>query len=107
MAMPYRIARFHVPESNIPAAKAAIEEFARAIGEKEPRTLRYDAFREEDGGFLHVMEFADAAAEVAHRGTPHVRAFVDVLYPLCDVKPAFVELTPVARARDPRVSCDR
>jgi quinol monooxygenase YgiN len=96
--MSIRIARFHVEPQHLDRAALAIEEFTRSVGEREPGTLRYESFRDANGGFVHVMEFVDAAAELAHRGTEHVRRFVDVLYPLCDEKPTFTDMTPVAQA---------
>ncbi|HEU5317685.1 MAG TPA: antibiotic biosynthesis monooxygenase [Chloroflexota bacterium] len=49
----------------------------------EPGTLLYVAMRdaEDENGFLHVMAFADEAAEQAHRTSAPVQRFVEVLYP--------------------------
>ena len=44
---------------------------------------------------VHLMSFVDEEAERIHRSTPHVKKFVEILYPNCDEAPAFVDLTLV------------
>ena len=97
--MKHRTARFRVAREHVAAAREAIATFVAGITAHEPGTLRYESFVEPDGvTFLHVMTFVDDAAEAAHRATPHVAAFVARLYPLCEVRPEFVELSAVAHS---------
>ena len=65
----------------------------------EPGTLRYESFREADGvTYVHVMAFADDAAEKAHRETEHMKKFVADLYPRCEVQPVFADLKKISGA---------
>jgi quinol monooxygenase YgiN len=102
--MKHRIARFKVDPRRLADARRAISSFIEAVGRLEPGTLAYEAFQEPEGVFLHFMTFESEAAESLHRSTPHVRRFVDELYPLCVEKPLFTELTSVAEVRRGRSS---
>ena len=96
--MRYRIARFRVRASEAAAAEKAIIAFVAKVAD-EPMTLRYESFREPDGvSYLHLMAFADDAAEEAHRETGHMKEFVAALYPKCEVQPVFAELKMVSGA---------
>jgi quinol monooxygenase YgiN len=65
----------------------------------EPGTLRYESFREADGvSYLHLVGFADDAAQEAHERTEHLRRFVAELGPLCEVQPVFADLKMVSGA---------
>lgn len=85
----HRIARFQVRPGQDSQALEVVRTFVGKIGESEPGTLRYESYQEveQPARFLHVMEFADAAAEEVHEGTAHVKAFVDALHPLCETPP--------------------
>lgn len=74
----------------------AIRTFVEHTG-TEPGTLRYESWRsvEHPNEFLHVIEFADEAAEQAHGSSDAVRAFTDVLYPTCEEPPRFDRWDPV------------
>jgi quinol monooxygenase YgiN len=96
--MRHRIARFRVRPAEVAAAERAIIEFVARVAD-EPGTLRYESFREADGvSYVHVMTFADDAAEEAHRGTEHVKKFVADLYPRCEVQPVFTDLKKISGA---------
>jgi quinol monooxygenase YgiN len=96
--MKYRIARFRVRASEAAAVEKAIIAFVAKVAD-EPGTLRYESFREADGvSYLHLMAFADDAAEEAHRQTEHVKEFVAGLYPKCEQQPVFTDLKMVSGA---------
>lgn len=91
--MKYVMARYKVKKEKVEEVKRAIKEFVDGIRRNEPDTLFYDAFQEEDDvSFVHFMCFKDGKAQEFHRSTPHVKKFVDVLYPDCEEKPTFTEL---------------
>jgi quinol monooxygenase YgiN len=100
-----RVARFRVCPDQLDRAQAAIREFVTHVAADEPGTLRYEALAEAGGASgLHFMEFADAHAEAEHRRTPHLRRFVEAIYPICAEAPSFAELTPVAQAGAPGIA---
>ena len=79
-----KTARFQVRSDAVDEAIVAITTFVDEIARSEPDTLFYTAFQAADdpARFTHFFAFRDEAAEEAHRGTPWVKAFTDVLYPL-------------------------
>jgi len=96
--MRWRMARFRVRPSEVTAAEKAIIAFVAKVAD-EPGTLRYESFREADGvSYLHLMAFADAAAEEAHKQTDHAKQFVADLYPRCEAQPVFTDLTMISGA---------
>ena len=96
--MRWRIARFRVRASETAAAEKAIIAFVSKVAD-EPGTLRYESFREADGvSYVHLMAFADEAAEQSHKQTDHVKQFVAELYPKCEVQPVFTDLKMISGA---------
>ena len=94
--MKYRTARFRIRASEAAAAEKAIIAFVAKVAD-EPGTLRYESFRESDGlSYLHLMGFADDAAEQAHQKTDHLRKFMAELSPRCDQPPVFTDLKMVS-----------
>jgi quinol monooxygenase YgiN len=94
----YKVARFKVRASEVAKAEKAIIAFIGAVAD-EAGTLRYESFREADGvSYLHLMAFADDKAEAAHRNTEHMKKFVAVLHPLCEVQPSFSDVIKVSGA---------
>lgn len=94
-----KTARFTVDPAQIDTALEAIRMFV-AHTATEPGTLLYESWRQ-DNRFLHLMAFADEAAEKTHQSSEVVHAFVDVLYPACTEKPVFQDweiIDPVRRA---------
>ncbi len=93
-----KVARYRVRHDKIAAAVEATRMFVEAVHMQESSTLRYDAWQEhaDPTRFLHLMVFRDEVAEAHHRSTPHVRAYVETLHPLCSEQPAFVDLDAVA-----------
>src|SRR5262249_9234353 len=93
-----RTARFRVRTAEVAAAERAIIAFVSKVAD-EPGTLRYESFREADGvSYLHLMGFADDAAEEAHRQTDHAKQFLAELYPKCEAPPIFSELKMISGA---------
>jgi quinol monooxygenase YgiN len=92
--MIYKIAQFKVKVEKLEECKEAINEFIREVRRNEADTLRYESFQKEDSlSFIHFMCFRNATAEEVHRSTPHVKRFVEVLYPNCEVEPHFTTMT--------------
>jgi len=96
--MKYRTARFRVRKTEVAAAEKAIIAFVSKVAD-EPGTLRYESFRESDGvSYLHVMGFADEAAEDAHRQTEHAKQFLAELSAKCEAPPIFSDLKMISGA---------
>jgi quinol monooxygenase YgiN len=101
-----RSVRYRVREEAIDEAREAIVEFVAAVREVEARTISYHAYQFPDDPtrFAHTMTFEDEEGRSIHVDTPHVRRFVDRLYPLCEEQPAFEDIVTVASSADPRFS---
>ena len=96
--MKHRLARFKVRAAEVSRAEKAIITFVAKVSD-EPGTLRYESFREADGvSYVHLMSFADEKAEAAHKNSDQVKKFVADLYPLCEVQPAFTDLSKISGA---------
>lgn len=94
--MIYKIAEFKVKKSRLGECLKAIREFVTAIKVKEPHTLIYDSYQKPDKvSFIHFMCFKNAQAEAHHRTTPHVKKFVSLLYPNCEVELTSTDLKNV------------
>ena len=83
-------ATFTVRKEELDRALEAIRMFV-AHTRTEPGTNRYESWRSVDRPteFMHLMSFADEAAEQLHSSSEAVKTFVDVLYPLCEREPTF------------------
>jgi quinol monooxygenase YgiN len=83
-------ATFTVRKEELDAALEAIRTFV-AHTRTEPGTKRYEAWRSVDRPteFMHLMSFADEAAEQLHSSSDAVKAFVSALYPRCEQEPTF------------------
>ncbi|MDP3964085.1 MAG: antibiotic biosynthesis monooxygenase [bacterium] len=91
-----KIAEFTVKAEALEHCLEIIEDFIQHVRVKEPGTLFYRSYQMPDRvSFLHVMEFEDKTAAEHHRSTPHVKAFVKELYPLCEEEPEFTDIIPV------------
>jgi quinol monooxygenase YgiN len=96
--MKHLLARFKVRSSEVSRADKAIIAFVSKVSD-EPGTLRYESFREADGvSYVHLMSFADAAAEAVHRDTDHAKKFAAALSTLCELEPVFTALSKVSGA---------
>jgi quinol monooxygenase YgiN len=96
--MKWRVAKFRVRPAEAEAAEKAIIAFVAKVAD-EPGTLRYESFREADGvSYLHLVGFADDAAQEAHERTEYMRRFVAELGPRCEVQPVFADLKMVSGA---------
>ena len=99
-----RIVTYRVHEAAVDDARAAIDQFVSGIRAVEARTISYHAYQypHDPTRFVHTMTFEDEEGRAIHVDTPHVRAFVDRLYPLCVEPPAFEDIETVASSGDPR-----
>jgi len=96
--MNWRMARFRVRAGEAAEADKAIIAFVAKVAD-EPGTLRYESFREADGvSYVHVMMFADDAAEQAHASSAHMKEFLAALQPRCDELPAYTDLRMISGA---------
>jgi len=80
-----RTAAFGFRADDVPAAEAAIVEFVGYIDRHERgSTLLYATLRSgtDPAAFLHIMVFADEAAQERHRSSEGILRFTAVLYPL-------------------------
>ncbi|HYZ13986.1 MAG TPA: putative quinol monooxygenase [Actinomycetota bacterium] len=89
-------ATFTVRKDELDGALRAIRTFV-AHTRTEPGTNRYEAWRSVDRPteFMHIMSFADEAAEELHSSSDAVKTFVDALYPRCEQEPTFARWTIV------------
>ncbi len=85
-------------QGELEACLAAIREFVAYVKTHEPGTVRYVALRDTKDPlrFVPVFEFADAAAEERHSGSPGVRRFTAVLYPRLEAPVEFADYEVVA-----------
>lgn len=85
-----KTARFRVGTDLVADAVEVISDFL-AHTRTEQGTIRYECWQSphRPTEFLHLMEFVDTAAEMAHRSSAAVKTFTDELYPLCIDPPSF------------------
>lgn len=88
---------YKIRKGKLLRARKAIAEYVHAVWNHEPGALRYGAYQfgHRGRGFVHFMMFRDAKAEKAHQKTKHAKKFASVLYPLCEEKPVFTEISSV------------
>jgi len=55
------------------------------VREREPGTLRYEVWQEEEhpARFVHIFTFRDADAHRIHSDSAEVKKFAGILYPEC------------------------
>ena len=94
--MIHKIVHYKVKSDKLGLAVRAIQTFVQAIRADEPHTF-YEAYQHKDDPtrFVHTMSFPDEAAEKYHQTSAHTKAFVDVLYPNCEVLPKFTDLSQI------------
>jgi quinol monooxygenase YgiN len=91
-----KMASYRVKADKQDEVVAVVEEFVKTVKENEPNTLRYTAYRLEDGvSFVHIMYFKDEEAEQHHQSTDYVKKFTKLLHPSCEQEPEFVTIAPV------------
>ena len=94
-----KIVEFRVERAHLATCVQAIETFIAAVADNEPGTLEYSSIQKEDEvSFVHFVRFEDETAEELHRGTPHARAFIEMLHPLCAVQPTVQSYRVLAKA---------
>ena len=80
---------------------SAAKEFVAAISTDNDAGVRYRSMRKDDGvSFVHIAEFADAAAKERFQSSAHFKKFSGILPDLCAVKPAAQQLGLVADSRE-------
>ncbi|MGZ4638663.1 MAG: putative quinol monooxygenase [Actinomycetes bacterium] len=79
----YQTAHYQVRPEAVDKVTSAIAEFVDYVTEHEPGTRMYAAWQRKDDPtrFLHLFEFADEAAHVAHGSSQAVRDFEGVYRP--------------------------
>ena len=94
----YKTASFDVRPGLVTQAQAWIVEFVDYIKGNEPETRLYVSLQKktDSTSFVHVMVFADEAAEENHRSSGAVKRFTDELYPLTVDGVKFVDYEEVA-----------
>jgi quinol monooxygenase YgiN len=98
--MIHMMAQYSIRADRIAEVRQIIQAFVAAVKRNETDTLRYESFQLWDtSSFVHVMTFADEAAEERHRTAAYTRDFVDALYPHCDRQPEFRNLSLIASAK--------
>jgi quinol monooxygenase YgiN len=96
----YQTAHYQVNASAVEKVRAAIEEFVAYVASNEPNTRMYAAWQQEDDPtkFVHLFEFVDEAAHLAHGSSAAVRQFESVYGPeLVDGPVVFTDYVVVAR----------
>jgi quinol monooxygenase YgiN len=89
----YMVAEYELRPDKLDDCVMVINRFVQAVRTNEPKVLHYEAYRRgRTLHFVHFMEFADDAAEIAHKDMPHTRQFVADLYPCCAKQPVFTDL---------------
>jgi quinol monooxygenase YgiN len=97
-------AHYQVKASAIEKVKAAIAEFVDYVAANEPGTRMYTAWQREDDptAFVHLFEFADAAAHEAHGSSDAVAQFEAVYRPeLVSGPVVFTDYLQIAKNRRP------
>ena len=79
----YQTAHYQVEASAVDKVKAAIAEFVEYVTKHEPGSRMYTAWQQKDDPtrFVHLFEFADEAAHLAHGASAAVRRFEEVYQP--------------------------
>jgi quinol monooxygenase YgiN len=91
--------KYRVKKDKVELVRKAIVQFVEAVARYESGTLAYDAFQEDETGFVHLMTFKNDQARKAHEIADYTNRFVDMLYPNCEKEPVFTELTPLKSNR--------
>lgn len=90
-----KIVNYKVKTDELAVCQKAIREFVAAVRKNEPSTF-YEAFQIEDSvNFIHIMKFKDERSEQNHKTAEYTLKFVDVLYPRCEEKPVFQDISEV------------
>jgi quinol monooxygenase YgiN len=79
----YQTAHYQVRASAVEKVKAAIADFVDYVAKNEPGSKMYTAWQQNDDPtkFVHLFEFADEAAHLAHGSSDAVRQFEAVYGP--------------------------
>lgn len=97
------VVRFKVRPEVLDHAEAVIEDFVRAVKQKELGLLEYQSLRDkrDPSVFLHYMQFQDQGSHRSHRQAQYVKDFVRKLYPLCEDDPEAQSFDVFASASRP------
>ena len=86
------MAEFRINEGTLAIVHSAIKEFVAAVHQAEPDT-EYTSYQvAASNRFIHIMAFADQAAQQRHQNADYTARFVEVLYPNCSQLPEFTPL---------------
>lgn len=98
-----QLARYEVRPEALERCLTAIHEFVAYVRAREPGTLRYEVWQQQDHPtrFVHLFIFKDAAADRAHSESAEVKQFASVLYPNCLAPVEFIDYVQVATNRAP------
>jgi quinol monooxygenase YgiN len=101
----YQTAHYQVQASAVDKVKAAIAEFVGYVAANEPGSTMYTAWQQADDPtrFVHLFEFADEAAHLAHGSSEAVRRFEAVYRPELTGGPVvFTDYVQLATNREAR-----
>jgi quinol monooxygenase YgiN len=101
MAEIRQLARYQVRPEALDRCLMAIHEFVEYVRAREPGTMRYEVWQEQDEPtrFVHLFVFRDAEADRRHSESPEVKKFASVLYPECLAPVEFIDYRQVASNR--------
>jgi quinol monooxygenase YgiN len=87
-----QLARYQVRPETLEKCLTAIHEFVTYVRAREPGTLRYEVWQEEEDPtrFVHIFLFRDPEADRIHSESAEVQKFASVLYPSCLAPVEFV-----------------
>jgi len=96
----FMTAHYEVKPDAVDDVRAAIVEFVKYIQAEEPGSIMYRAWQNPSSPneFVHLFEFADAAARERHGGSGAVKRFESIYQPQLLTGPVrFTEYDEVAR----------
>ena len=89
------IVEYSIKKEELENVLSAIKLFINEVKINEPET-HYQALRKENSfDFVHIMKFKDDEAQKNHSEAPYTVEFVKMLYPRCNQKPVFTNLTEI------------
>ena len=85
------LVRFEVKKSALEQALILIRDFVKKVKENEPGIVLYHSFQDEENPceFIHVISFADDAAEELHYQSDYCAKFSENILSLCSNEPDF------------------
>lgn len=90
--MIHKIVKYKVNLEALVQVEEAINEFVESIRVSEPNTQYTVNLTGDDTIFYHTMSFPSTKDEAIHQKTNYTKAFVEILYPNCEIQPKFEDL---------------